>query len=66
MTITTAPSRGSRLQPPSVDLEPTTRTRSVLVMTVVHNPSDSRIWFRQIDALLRSGWHVSYVAPFSG
>lgn len=64
MTITTAPSRYSRLQPPS--LEPTIRTRSVLVMTVVHNPSDSRIWFREVDALLRSGWHVTYVAPFSG
>jgi len=64
MTITTAPSRCSRHQPPS--LEPTTPTRSVLVMTVVHNPSDSRIWFREVDALLRSGWHVTYVAPFSG
>src|SRR4051794_38654763 len=40
--------------------------RSVLVMTVVHHPSDSRIWFREIDALLAAGWHVTYAAPFSG
>jgi glycosyltransferase involved in cell wall biosynthesis len=59
MTVITAPSlRSSR--------EPRLRRRRVLVMTVVHNPSDSRIWFREIDALLTSGWHVTYVAPFSG
>ena len=38
----------------------------MLVITVVHHPYDSRIWFREIDALLASGWHVTYVAPFSG
>jgi glycosyltransferase involved in cell wall biosynthesis len=59
MTVITTPSLCSRLEPPSAK-------RSVLVMTVVHNPSDSRIWFREGDALLRSGWHVTYVAPFSG
>ena len=59
MTVITTPSLCSRLEPPSAK-------RSVLVMTVVHNPSDSRIWFREVDALLRSGWHVTYVAPFSG
>jgi len=59
MTVITRPSLCSRLEPPSAK-------RSVLVMTVVHNPSDSRIWFREVDALLRSGWHVTYVAPFSG
>jgi glycosyltransferase involved in cell wall biosynthesis len=59
MAVLTAPSPGTRLQPYSP-------SRSVLVMTVVHNPYDSRIWFRQIDALLTSGWHVTYVAPFSG
>ena len=59
MTVITTPALCSRLQPPSAK-------RSVLVMTVVHNPSDSRIWFREVDALLRSGWHVTYVAPFSG
>jgi glycosyltransferase involved in cell wall biosynthesis len=37
----------------------------VLVVTVVHDPRDSRIWFRQIDALLERGWHVTYAAPFS-
>jgi glycosyltransferase involved in cell wall biosynthesis len=59
MTVITAPSLGS-------SREPRLRRRKVLVMTVVHNPSDSRIWFREVDALLTSGWHVTYVAPFSG
>jgi glycosyltransferase involved in cell wall biosynthesis len=59
MTVITTPSLCSRLEPPSAK-------RSVLVMTVVHNPSDSRIWFREVDVLLRSDWHVTYVAPFSG
>ena len=40
--------------------------RRILVMTVVHNPDDSRVWHRQINALLASGWHVTYAAPFSG
>ena len=59
MTAISALPLGSRVQVPRP-------RRSVLVMTVVHNPSDSRIWFRQVDALLTSGWHVTYVAPFSG
>ena len=59
MTAISAPPLGSRVKVPRP-------SRSVLVMTVVHNPSDSRIWFRQVDALLTSGWHVTYVAPFSG
>ena len=59
MTVITAPSLGSGRQP-------RLPRRKVLVMTVVHNPSDSRIWFREVDALLTSGWHVTYVAPFSG
>jgi glycosyltransferase involved in cell wall biosynthesis len=42
----------------------TTRARSILVMTVVHNPEDSRIRQRQIEALAAAGWHVTYVAPF--
>lgn len=37
-----------------------------LVVTVVHHPEDSRIRYRQIDALLRAGWHVTYAAPFGG
>lgn len=41
------------------------RPRSALVVTVVHDPRDSRIWFRQINALLKRGWHVTYAAPFS-
>ncbi|SDT47423.1 glycosyltransferase [Microlunatus soli] len=41
------------------------RPRRILVITVVHDPRDSRIWFRQIDALLRRGWQVSYAAPLS-
>jgi glycosyltransferase involved in cell wall biosynthesis len=59
MTVITAPAIASRLKPAAAK-------RSVLVMTVVHNPLDSRIWFREINALLTSGWHVTYVAPFSG
>jgi glycosyltransferase involved in cell wall biosynthesis len=42
----------------------TTRARSILVMTVVHNPEDSRIRQRQIEALVAAMWHVTYVAPF--
>jgi glycosyltransferase involved in cell wall biosynthesis len=42
----------------------TGRASSILVMTVVHNPEDSRIRQRQIEALLDAGWHVTYVAPF--
>ena len=59
MTVITSPAAITRHKPASP-------TRSVLVITVVHNPFDSRIWFRQVDALLTSGWHVTYVAPFSG
>jgi glycosyltransferase involved in cell wall biosynthesis len=59
MTVITAPAVVSHLKPAGP-------TRSVLVMTVVHNPLDSRIWFREINALLTSGWHVTYAAPFSG
>ncbi|WP_028849370.1 glycosyltransferase [Thermocrispum municipale] len=36
----------------------------VLVVTVVHNPSDARIRFRQIRALLEAGHQVTYLAPF--
>jgi len=39
-------------------------TRSVLVITVVHNPQDARIRQRQINALLAAGWKVTYAAPF--
>ena len=42
MTVITTPALCSRLEPPSAK-------RSGLVMTVVHNPSDSRIWFREVD-----------------
>jgi glycosyltransferase involved in cell wall biosynthesis len=37
---------------------------SALVVTVVHNPEDSRIRQRQIAALLTAAWEVTYVAPF--
>lgn len=40
--------------------------RSVLVVTVVHNPEDARIRYRQIDTLVQDGWRVTYAAPFSG
>jgi glycosyltransferase involved in cell wall biosynthesis len=38
----------------------------ILVTTVVHNPQDSRIRYRQISALLDAGWKVTYAAPFTG
>ncbi|RCK69145.1 glycosyltransferase [Desertihabitans brevis] len=44
------------------DLEPPFRA---LVVTVVHDPRDARIWFRQIRALLQAGWQVTYAAPFT-
>lgn len=36
----------------------------VLVVTVVHNPSDARIRYRQMRALLEAGHRVTYLAPF--
>ncbi len=36
----------------------------VLVVTVVHNPEDARIRYRQIRALLAAGHRVTYIAPF--
>jgi glycosyltransferase involved in cell wall biosynthesis len=36
---------------------------NVLVVTTVHHPLDARIRNRQIDAMLRRGWQVTYVAP---
>jgi hypothetical protein len=65
MTLLTAPAVIHELKPAG---PPPCRSssRSVLIMTVVHNPFDSRIWFRQINALLSSGWKVTYAAPFSG
>src|SRR5690625_1568264 len=37
----------------------------VLVVTVVHDPEDARIRYRQIPALLAAGHRVVYAAPFS-
>jgi len=37
----------------------------VLVITVVHDPDDARIRYRQLGALLRAGAYVTYAAPFS-
>lgn len=42
----------------------TAHPHSALVITVVHNPEDSRIRHRQIEALIKQGWRVTYVAPF--
>jgi glycosyltransferase involved in cell wall biosynthesis len=42
----------------------TGRSRSALVVTVVHNPEDSRIRQRQLKALIATGWDVTYAAPF--
>jgi|SRR5690625_1162438 len=36
----------------------------VLVVTIVHNPDDARIRYRQIEALLDRGITVTYAAPF--
>ncbi|MFL6173264.1 MAG: glycosyltransferase [Marmoricola sp.] len=36
------------------------------MVTIVHHPEDARIRRRQIEALLRAGWQVTYAAPFSG
>ncbi|SNR87651.1 hypothetical protein SAMN06265360_12647, partial [Haloechinothrix alba] len=33
----------------------------VLVVTVVHNPRDARIRYRQIRALLEAGHEVTYI-----
>jgi glycosyltransferase involved in cell wall biosynthesis len=41
------------------------RSYSALVVTVVHNPEDSRIWQRQLKALIDAGWDVTYTAPFT-
>ena len=55
-----------RTRPPSrtVRLRRSGRTHSALVVTVVHNPEDSRIRQRQIEALINAGWQVTYAAPF--
>jgi glycosyltransferase involved in cell wall biosynthesis len=37
----------------------------VLVITVVHDPEDARIRFRQLSALQETGAAVTYAAPFS-
>jgi glycosyltransferase involved in cell wall biosynthesis len=41
------------------------RSHSALVVTVVHNPEDSRISHRQLKALIDAGWDVTYAAPFT-
>jgi glycosyltransferase involved in cell wall biosynthesis len=40
------------------------RSHSALVVTIVHNPEDSRISQRQLTALIEAGWDVTYAAPF--
>ena len=42
----------------------TTPAHSALVITVVHNPEDSRIRQRQLNALLAAEWDITYAAPF--
>lgn len=37
----------------------------VLVCTVVHHPTDARIFRREIGAMLDAGWTVSAIAPWS-
>ncbi len=48
--------------PVSVPLAP--KAPRVLVMTVVHDPDDARIRYRQLTALLAAGMQVTYAAPF--
>lgn len=38
----------------------------MLVCTVVHHPTDARIFRRQIEALLEAGHEVAVIAPWSG
>lgn len=40
--------------------------KRALIVTIVHNPQDSRIRHREINALVDAGWHVTYAAPFTG
>ncbi len=40
-----------------------TRLR-ILIVTIVHDPEDARIRYRQIPALLTAGHQVAYAAPF--
>lgn len=42
----------------------TSRPLRVLIVTVVHDPEDARIRYRQIPALLAAGHRVTYAAPF--
>ncbi|WP_166354816.1 glycosyltransferase family 4 protein [Phytoactinopolyspora limicola] len=39
---------------------------NVLVLTVVHDPEDTRIRHKQINALRDAGHNVTFAAPFSG
>ncbi|GLY28473.1 hypothetical protein Kisp02_18380 [Kineosporia sp. NBRC 101731] len=43
---------------------PVTRAPRVLIVTVVHDPDDARIRYRQLTALLAAGIEVTYAAPF--
>lgn len=36
----------------------------VLVVTVVHNPEDARIRYRQMRAIVDAGHQITYIAPF--
>src|SRR4051812_2383825 len=52
----------SRLHVGSVAEVPPLR---ILVITVVHDPDDARIRYRQLSALLDVGATVTYAAPFT-
>lgn len=39
--------------------------KHVLVVTTVHHPLDTRIYYRQIGTLLRAGVRVTYAAPWA-
>jgi nucleotide sugar dehydrogenase len=49
---------------PSSTVDVLLRPMRVLVCTVVHNPADARIFYREIRALLDAGHDVTYIAPF--
>jgi glycosyltransferase involved in cell wall biosynthesis len=53
----------SRLRPPGIVAGAV--PLRVLVVTVVHDPDDARIRFRQLGSLLAAGVAVTYAAPFT-
>ena len=55
---------GTSSSPAPVGVPLAPKAPRVLVMTVVHDPDDARIRYRQLTALLAAGMQVTYAAPF--